>query len=102
MTPQEKFVSFLQDHPGYYPITKSDLYIALLSFLEKEAIDINELEAKLPGIDFSDIELMLKSLLSLNLVGVLKTDNRTIYYITESAKEFLSLYKSTKSGFGTL
>lgn len=102
MNPQERFVAFLQDHPGYYLISKSGLYINLLSLLEHGALDINELARKMQGIEFGDLELMLKSLIALNLVGVLKTNNKTIYYITESAKEFLSLYRSTKTGFGTM
>ena len=102
MTPQENFVAFLQDHPGYYLIAKSDLYINILSLIEQEASDINALSIKMPGIEFSDLELVLKSLIALNLVGVLKTDNKTIYYITESAKEFLSRYRGTKTGFGTM
>lgn len=102
MNPQERFVAFLQDHPGYYLIAKSDLYINFLSLLEQEASDLNALGSKMPGIEFSDLELMVKSLIALNLVGVLKTDNKTIYYITQSAKEFLSLYRSTKTGFGNL
>ncbi len=102
MNPQERFVAFLQEHPGYYLIAKSGLYINLLSLIEQEASEINALAGKMPGIEFGDLELMLKSLISLNLVGVLKTDNKTIYYTTQSAKEFLLLYKSTKTGFGNI
>lgn len=102
MTPQERFVAYLQEHPGFYLAAKSDLYITILSLLEKEAVDEETLSVKLPGIDQSDLGLMVKSLVSLKLVGVLKTNNKVIYYITGNAKEFLSLYKSTKTGFGTL
>jgi len=102
MNPQERFVSYLQDHPGYYLVAKSDLYINFLTLIAKEAMDAVSLSRALPGIEQQDLELMIKSLISLNLVGVLKTNNKVIYYATENAKEFLLLYRGTKTGFGTL
>jgi hypothetical protein len=102
MTPQEKFIAFLEDHPGYFSVSKSDLYIHILSTIEQQAIDMNSLSCELRGIEIDDLELMLNSLVALKLIGVIKTGSRTIYYITDNAKEFLELYRSTKQGFGNM
>jgi hypothetical protein len=100
MNAQEKFVSYLEDHPGYYLVAKSDLYISLLSTLEEQGTDILSISSRFPGIDREDLFLMLDSLVKLKLVGALKTNNKVIYYITKNAEELLANYRKTKTSFG--
>lgn len=102
MSAQEQFVAYLQDHPGFYLVAKSDLYVNILIFLEKEAMDLLSLGRMFPAIELEDLDLMVKSLISLKLAGVLKTDNKVIYYATDEAREFLRLYWNTKTGFSTV
>lgn len=102
MNPQERFVSYLEEHPGFYLVAKSDLYINFLSIIEKEGKDIESLKKVMPGIEQGDIQLVLNSLISLKLVGLLKTNSKIIYFATDAAREFLSLYRNTKTGFGPI
>ena len=99
MKPQENFVMFLEKYPELYSVTQSDLYMEILSLLAKEAKSSLKLGRHFPKVSAEDLEVILKSLISLNLLKKTRAGQKTIYYASERAKVLLDRYSQTKKSF---
>ena len=101
--PEEDFVRFLEEHPSYYPILKSGLFMEFLFVLEKSSKSLDELHSRFPKIEIKDLELMLNSLKGIGLIKETKAGHKVVFYATKEGKTFLERYRKTKrSFFGSL
>lgn len=100
MNPQEEFVQYLEKNSQFYSISQSELFMKILSVLEKRAHSIEDLRMIFPEIDEDDLKLIIKSLTAVRLVDGTKISwNTFVHYATEEAKKFLAFYRNAKKSY---
>ncbi len=101
MSQNKSFIMFLEENPKLFAIAKSDMCINLLKILKKTALPINEIKktSYFSKFEEHDIETLLNLLIELKLIKREKFSTKNIYYTTENADEFLTIYDKTKKEF---
>ncbi len=96
---QDELVRFLEQHPAYYAIMKSALFIQLLKSLAEKAKNILMLKTDFPGMEQDDLIEMLGLLRDLGVVSALDAGSSRFYYTNEKGRQFLAIYHKTKEKF---
>lgn len=100
MDPQEKFVMYLQNNPQFNSISQSELFMEIISELDKKAHSFIELREIFPAIEEKDMQTILDALLEVQILKKTKINwNTHVYYTTEEAKNLLKHYKNAKKHF---
>ena len=100
MDPQEKFVMYLQDNPQFNSISQSELFMDIISELDKKAHSFIELREQFPAITEKDLQIILDAVRGVQLIKKTKVNwNTYVYYTTEQAKNLLKHYKAAKKHF---
>lgn len=94
--PQQEFTDYIMKHAEFYSVLKAPVYMKILTILVGDSITLDELHAQAPRIERNDLELIIKSLEALKLVGQHSTDERIIYYVTDTARDLLEKYNKIK------
>ena len=100
MDSQEKFVMYLQNNPQFHPISKSELFMSIISELDKKAHSFIELREIFPAIEEKDMQIILDTLGGLQILKKTKINwNTRVYYTTEQGTNLLKHYKTAKKHF---
>ncbi len=99
ISPREEFLNYIQNHPEYYSVLKSKVFIQLLEFLAKQAKPLQDIQSQFPTVERKDLDLVLNSLISLSLVSKIESQNQIIYYTSENGRELLKKFKRAKEHF---
>ncbi|MFH1239978.1 MAG: hypothetical protein V1672_02070 [Candidatus Diapherotrites archaeon] len=100
MDPQEKFVMYLQNNPQFNSISQSELFMKIISELNKKAHPFIELRELFPAIEEKDMQTILDALESVQIIKKTKVNwNTYVYYTTQEAKNLLEHYKNAKKHF---
>lgn len=97
--PRKELILFLEEHPEYYPVIRSALYIRILKWLSGKARTMTDIESHFLNIDREDLEMIIDSLLGLGLVTEIKTPTTIVYYLNNEGKELLEKFKNAKQKF---
>ena len=99
VSPREEFLNYIQDHPEYYPILQSKIFITVLEFLSEKAKPLQDIEAQFSNIEREDLDLVLNSLIKLKIVSRVTGPAQIIYYTNENGKELLKKFKKASEHF---
>lgn len=92
MVDHNEFILYLERHPEFYVIMKSEQHIKLLTELAKHPLTMEEIKLKLSNTELKDIELILDSLMEINAVQKFLAGKKYLYSVTGHGKEFLEKY----------
>lgn len=96
MADDSDFIRYLEQHPSYYLIMQTPVYVKIIEMLAKGGKSFTDLTRSLPKVDKQDMELMLNSLTKLELAGSMKTGDHIIYYLEEQGRNLLERYSKAK------
>jgi len=96
---QQELVQFLESHPEYYTLMKSDLCVKLLRSLSAKAKSINMLKQDFPQVDQEDLVLLVESMIEVKVVSFFDAGSNRFYHTNNNGKKFLEIYRSTKERF---
>ena len=99
MEKYNEWLFFLQQHPEFYELSKSSLYITILRALGKRALDIDRLHRLFGRIEEKDFELIILSLERLKLIEKVPTGYSVLYMLTDLGKEMMQKYRKTRKHF---
>lgn len=97
--PRKEFLNYIQNHPEYYPILQSKIFIQVLKLLARKAKPLQGIQSQFPKIERGDLDLVLNSLITLNLVAEVTAQTRVVYYTTENGRELLKKFKRAREHF---
>lgn len=98
---EREFLNFMLEHPEFYPLIKSEVMIAVLEKISKEAASEEQL-LKSFKIARQDLKEILEVLKKLNLVSRLDVKGKKFHYASPVAREFLQKYKKGRKEFGVI
>ena len=101
MKEHEEYLLFLEEHPELHSVTKSELYLSVIEFLAEQGKSMNETKHSFPSIEPDDLELVIKSLVSIGVVKKINAQGNEIYYTAQIGKTLLEKYNKTKKHFST-
>ncbi len=96
---QDEMVGFLEQHPAYYAIMKSALFVRILKSLSGKAKNVLMLKRSFPSIEHEDLMAILEMFIELGVVSYLDAGSNRFYYTNSKGKEFLSIYDATRKRF---
>ena len=96
MTATQDFIDFVLNHPGYFHISKSKVFLAILEFLVDGAKSSLAVYGNFKNLDSVDIDKILETLFVVGLVKRHLTVAGTFFYCTDDAKALLEKVKKTK------
>lgn len=96
---QDAMVGFLEQHPAYYTIMKSALFIRILRSLSGKAKNMLMLKQSFPSIEQEDLMTIIEMFIDLGVVSYIDAGSNRFYYANSKGKEFLSVYDATRERF---
>lgn len=96
MTATQEFIDFVLNHPGYFHISKSKVFLAILEYLADGAKSSLKVYENFKNLDTVDIDKILETLFVVGLLQKHLTAAGTFFYCTDDAKELLEKVKKTK------
>ena len=99
MKAHEEYMLFLEEHPELHSLTKSGLYLSVILFLAKQGKTMIEIMRSFPSIEEEDVELIVKSLISVGAVKKINALGKEVYYAEDIGKELLEKYNNAKKDF---
>lgn len=99
MAAKDEWVLFLEKNPQFNELSKSKLYISLLKSIKKESLNIDKIHLSHHNIENRDLDLILQSLIKLELVYRIKTGKQVLFGITPKGRELLKTYETAREGF---
>ena len=97
---KDTLVKSLEENPQLYKIFNSKDYILVLEeFYCKKNLNIEDLQRNINIKKYAILYNILDSLIKEKLIKKIKVDNNDIYFITDTGKKIIELYKKTKEEF---
>ncbi len=96
---KKKLLEYAQQHPEYYPIMQSGVFIKIIKALEKEAKNIEDICEMFSSIDKEDFKEIINTLIKVGLVSKLTFSEKILYYTNENGTEFLKYCNLAKNAF---
>ncbi|MBI2598190.1 MAG: hypothetical protein HYW50_03270 [Candidatus Diapherotrites archaeon] len=96
MDPTQEFIEFVLNHPGYYHISRSKIFLDILKFLSQGAQTSTNVYKKFVSIDQKDVDDILETL---SIIGLLKKHflpAGLIFSATLDAKTLLEKIEKSK------
>jgi hypothetical protein len=97
---KKKFIEYAEQHPEYYPIMQSGLFIRVIKVLSEEAKNADDLSAALPKIEKKDLLEIIEMLFKVKLISKLERHGKPLYYANDNGLEFLRYCGLAKEKFG--
>ncbi|GEM_PF-2226025 len=95
----DAMVGFLEQHPAYYAIMKSALFVRILKSLAEKAKNMLVLRRAFPSIEQEDLMTILEMFIDLGVVSYIDAGSNRFYYANDKGKEFLEIYNATRERF---
>ncbi|MFH1256155.1 MAG: hypothetical protein V1494_02575 [Candidatus Diapherotrites archaeon] len=101
MSSFDPFVVFLEEHPEWYPIVSSSIYLLILNFIAQSPKSLTDIQSKYLNIEQKDIQLVVQSLVSLKLVSEIKTTAQLLFKANDNGMLLLQRLKDAKQALST-
>ena len=95
----DELVHYLEQHPAYYAIMKSNICILLLGSLSSKAKNALMLKREFPRMEQQDLAELIGMLEEIGVISHLDTGSNRFYYTNKQGKAFLAVYRVTKERY---
>ncbi len=96
MTATTEFIDFVTNHPGYFHIAKSKVFLGILEFLLDGAKSGLKIYQNFGSIEANDVDQVLETLAVVGLLRKRLTVAGAFFYCTDDAKILIEKVKKTK------
>ncbi|MBN2066971.1 MAG: hypothetical protein JW744_00710 [Candidatus Diapherotrites archaeon] len=99
MTAIDDWILFLEENPGFYELSRSNVLIKMLESLALSAKSASSIHAEFPFIEWNDLGEILDSMVKLKVVEEIRPGSMVFYSVSGKGKELLEMYRKTKKFF---
>ena len=99
MGAKDDWILFLEKNPQFSELAKSSIFISILDLLKQGSLNTDKIHSSFPKVENSDLDLILESLIELNLISRITFGKQVVFALTPTGRKFLNLYHNARESF---